>query len=705
MRIGLVMSVALLGACAMAGEETLFDFEKNFDAGTVDARDVNVTVAKNVLQFASGHKEDWPGITLKAPQAKWDLSKFEFVTMNVKNAGAKEATVCCRVDNAGADGSKNCNTGSLSLAPGETGTLQVVFKRKAGGTLDVKLFGMRGYPAIAKGVDGATIDPAAITQLLIFVPKPKDDQLVEIGSIRAGGSYTPPPQETVKDAKSFFPFIDTFGQYVHADWPGKTHSAEELKKHVEAEEKDLKEKPGPEQWDQYGGWKNGPSLEATGFFRVQKHEGKWWLVDPEGKLFWSHGVDCVNPYAATPIDERKEWFQDFPGDQPEFKTFLSKQFALHGYYKGKTIPCFDFGAANLLRKYGDDWKPKMAEMAHKRLRSWGMNTIANWSDSYIYRAAQSGRGDLKTPYTATVGFKGTLLEGSEGYWGKFRDVFDPSFKKDITAAMAKDRDKVVGDPWCLGIFVDNEIAWGDETSLAVAALQSPAEQAAKKVFVEDLKAKYGDIVKLNEAWATKHESWDALLQHTGHIDAKKVSAAMKDDLRAFYTKTAETYFSVIRDAVKGAAPKQLYLGCRFAWVNPRAVDAAAKFCDVVSYNLYQKSIANFKCPAKADVPLLVGEFHFGALDRGMFHTGLVALKSQEERAKTYKDYVQGALRHPQFVGTHWFQYKDEATTGRPYDEENYQIGLVDNVDTPYAETIQAVRDVGYGMYEYRLGKK
>ncbi|MCY3017924.1 MAG: hypothetical protein NTW87_02680 [Planctomycetota bacterium] len=186
---------------------------------------------------------------------------------------------------------------------------------------------------------------------------------------------------------------------------------------------------------------------------------------------------------------------------------------------------------------------------------------------------------------------------------------------------------------------------------------------------------------------------------------KKAPGAMKDDLRAFYTKTAEEYFRVIRDAVKEIAPKQLYLGCRFAWVNPRAVEAAAKFCDVVSYNLYQRSIASFRCPAKADVPLIVGEFHFGALDRGMFHTGLVATKSQDERAKTYKDYVQGALRHPQFVGTHWFQYRDESTTGRPYDEENYQIGLVDNADTPYVETIAAVREVGYGMYEYRLGKK
>lgn len=67
-----------------------------------------------------------------------------------------------------------------------------------------------------------------------------------------------------------------------------------------------------------------------------------------------------------------------------------------------------------------------------------------------------------------------------------------------------------------------------------------------------------------------------------------------------------------------------------------------------------------------------------------------------------QDYVLGAVRHPQFVGTHWFQWKDEPTTGRVYDEENYQIGFVDIADTPYRETIEASREVGRRLYRDRL---
>ncbi|PWT73017.1 MAG: beta-agarase, partial [Proteobacteria bacterium] len=112
-------------------------------------------------------------------------------------------------------------------------------------------------------------------------------------------------------------------------------------------------------------------------------------------------------------------------------------------------------------------------------------------------------------------------------------------------------------------------------------------------------------------------------------------------------------------------------------------------------------LADFKYPGE-DKPLLVGEFHFGALDRGMFHTGLVPVENQAARAQIYKDYVLGAARHPQFVGTHWFQYQDEPVTGRVYDEENYQIGFVDVADTPYAETIAASRDVAAVLYQTRF---
>jgi hypothetical protein len=687
-RTSIAAVLAFLAVVACQADQSLFEFDNPENLKRVSTTGANVTETSQpqpMLKVTAGHVEPWPGITLRAPSSLWDLSAFSRVSIRLRNTSQASLTIYCRVDNAGADGTRNCVTGSLSLAAGAEGTLNAPLKRVSDERLGNKLFGMRGYPVRFGGP--GSVDPTKITQLLVFLTKPQVNHTFEIYDIRAEGAYTAPTAQAT-NAEPFFPFIDSFGQYRHKSWPGKVTNQTDLVSRLATEERELNAHNAPKNWDQFGGDLNGPKLKTTGFFRTEKVDEKWWLVDPEGHLFFSHGIDCVRMLDSTPIAERENWFENFPGNKPEFAQFRSPAYALHGHYAGKKPDSFSFAGANLMRKYGPEWQRVYPGVIHQRLRSWGLNTIANWSDSQVFLMR-------KTPYTDNLGSDRTkMIEGSEGYWGKFPDVFDGSFKESLRRGMQGKKGRSANDPWCIGYFSDNEMSWGDELSLGLAALKSPREQLAKREFSSQLRAKYGAISKLNDAWGTAHESWDALL------DGRKApeSEGSKPDLRAFYTKAAEQYFRTVRGVIREVAPNQLYLGCRFAWVNPLAAAAAAKFCDVVSYNLYQKSVADFRFNGGADVPLIIGEFHFGALDRGMFHTGLVPVENQAARAETYKNYVQGALRHRQFVGCHWFQYQDEPTTGRVYDEENYQIGFVDIADTPYLETIQACREVGYHLY-------
>ncbi|MBT3292239.1 MAG: beta-agarase, partial [Victivallales bacterium] len=226
-------------------------------------------------------------------------------------------------------------------------------------------------------------------------------------------------------------------------------------------------------------------------------------------------------------------------------------------------------------KYGVNWQDRFAGLSHRRLRSWGVNTMANWSSEAIYLKR-------KTPYVVAVHFGSPDLRASKGMWKKFSDVFDPGFREGLAKRLAREAGKSAGDPWCIGYFVDNELGWGKDVSLAVATLCCPADQPAKRAFVADLKAKYREIAALNTAWGTSHSSWEALLAAMGAPDVKKAGG----DLRDFYSKTAETYFRTVREEVKRIAPEQLYLGCRFSNRNDRAVRAAAVYCDVISFNRY-----------------------------------------------------------------------------------------------------------------------
>ncbi|MHC4110490.1 MAG: beta-agarase, partial [Planctomycetota bacterium] len=438
---------------------TLFSFDRGFDISEVITSDAKATQTKKAaLRIETGTKQNWPGITLKAPAGRLDLSKYEYITVDIKNIDPKPVTVFCRVDNPGADGSNNCVTDSVSLNPNKSETLKVrLYPTKYQLSDPIELIGMRRAPA-----QQGKLDASNVNQLLLFVTKPSNEHIFEIDKISAGGRVK------MLKTKTFFPFIDEFGQFIHKGWPGKTHSQEELIAHGKAEEKDLIANPAPTDRNKYGGWIAGWKLKATGFFRVQKYKGKWWLVDPQGRLFWSHGIDCVRSANATPITDREHYYSNLPKADSLFSTFYGRgSWAPHGYYKDH-LPyrTYDFSQANFLRKYGPDWQEKFADITHRRLKSWGINTIANWSDAKIYLIR-------KTPYVATISYSSRRLEGSQGYWGKFYDVFDPSFRQSLRRRLEREKDTSAEDPWCIGYFVHNELSWGDETSLAVAALISP----------------------------------------------------------------------------------------------------------------------------------------------------------------------------------------------------------------------------------------
>ncbi|MBN1456585.1 MAG: hypothetical protein JW912_01890, partial [Sedimentisphaerales bacterium] len=478
---------------------SLFEFKDGFDLSKVSTSDSIVSLTdEKMLRIQTGHENNWPGVTLKAPDGKWDLSKCQYISFPVKNLDDKEAELFCRVDNPGADGVNHCITESVLVSAGESGVIKVpLYPSGIRLAKPVELIGMRTPP-----VGQSKIDTGNVVGLVIFVNRPKIDHDVAIGNITAGGDLK------VINNKDFFPFIDQFGQYIHKEWPGKTHSLEELKAHGKAEKKDLVDNRPPTDRNKWGGWTGGPKLKATGFFRVEKYKDKWWFVDPDGRLFWSHGVNCVDNSTPTPITGRAEYFT-LPKEEGAYADFYGEgSWAPVGYYKGKgKYKTYDYCRANLYQKYGTNWENVFADLAHKRIRSWGMNTIANWSDRRICL-------QRKTPYVCTIHHWGKELAGSEGYWGKFYDVFDESFRQGLQRSFEQVKGTAVGDAWCIGFFVDNELGWGDEVSLALAALTSPADQAAKKVFVDDLEAKYKNIDELNIVWGTKYTSWDGVLEST-----------------------------------------------------------------------------------------------------------------------------------------------------------------------------------------------
>ena len=554
---------------------------------------------------------------------------------------------------------------------------------------------MRGSPF---GMNiSANFDTKNFTRIRLYMVSKKDAVWTLKKIFAKKSKHNKLPEYFSYTKEQFFPFIDKYGQFIHKEWKDKLHSDADFEKFKQLEEKDLAKHVAPSGRNKWGGWEDGPTFKATGHFRVEKIDGKWWMIDPDGKLYWSHGVVRVTPHSAiTPLDDRKFFFKDLPASDSEFAQFYyTHDELLRPYYTKRNIKeTYDFSASNIMRKYGKNWVKEYAEICHKRLKSWGLNTIANSSDKRIFMMG-------KTPYIDRFEIKSPELSGSDGYWWKFRDPFNPKFAENIRKNLEERKDELA-DPWCIGIFVDNELNWGHPNSHAVWTFSSGETCVAKKVFINDLKNKYGTIENLNTIWKSKYASWDDMLKST-----ETPPKASYDDCVKFSEKLIEEYYRVIRNEIKFQAPHMLYMGCRFAGIpkrNPQAMYIGAKYCDVISYNIYRDVLDDVTLPEGIDKPIMIGEFHFGALDRGKFHTGLVPKSTQEERAQCYYNYVESALKHPNVIGTHWHQFADQATTGR-FDGENFQVGFTDVCDTPYWETIEKIREIGYKMYDVRSRKK
>jgi hypothetical protein len=215
-----------------------------------------------------------------------------------------------------------------------------------------------------------------------------------------------------------------------------------------------------------------------------------------------------------------------------------------------------------------------------------------------------------------------------------------------------------------------------------------------------LRERYGEIGGLNQSWGTAFETWEGL-----NAPKTPYTAGAQKDLSDLLRLFARRYYGKVREAVKEADPNHLYMGSRVNVYVNEVVEAAAEYCDVVSFNVYRRTIdaAQWTHLAGLDKPAIIGEYHFGALDRGMFHTGLQGAATQEQRAGYFQGYVESVLAHPSFVGAHWFIFYDQPITGRTQDGENYNIGFLTVTDTPYPEMVRAARTVHGTMYERRAG--
>ncbi|MDE1894292.1 MAG: beta-agarase [Xanthomonadaceae bacterium] len=634
-----------------------------------------------------------PRIVLAPGRGSWDWSGQGELRLRVQNAMPWAVTLRVDIDGT-ARGQHLEATVGVPAGPAQTLVipLQATSPRAQGMRVGPPMpFDDHGQAILLATTVQGQLDLRQIGAVRLEVPAPRTEQSMLFGRVD-----TAPGTAALHAA--YAGIVDRYGQFSRASWPQKIATDAALQAAVKA----APAASPASGLDAYGGRLDIHGLGRSGWFHTRKLDGRWWLVTPAGHAFFSLGVNAVTPDGGRSyVQGRRFMFRDLPPDRGEWAAFYgsgdsrrAEQAASAGVGDNHGR-WFDFYAANLYRVDGSNWLAAWRSRTLDRLHAWGFNTIGNWSDAALGRAH-------RLPYTRSINIAGDYANVASGYdyWGRMPDPFDPRFAQATERAVAKASDGVRDDPWLLGYFADNELAWAGSGpqgrwGLALGTLAGDAHSPAKQAFIAMLKKQYVAPETLGSAWGIALASWDAL-EATGFRAPvpDESHPAIAHDYSAWLRRYADAYFRTVAAAIHRHDPHHLFLGGRFAVNTPEAVAACAQYCDVVSFNVYADLPQHgFDAAAmrKLDKPVLISEFHFGSADRGPFGNGVVAVASEAQRGGAYARFIAAAAGDPQIVGAHWFEYADQPVTGRLLDGENSHIGLVGITDIPFGGFVGEVR--------------
>ena len=422
--------------------------------------------------------------------------------------------------------------------------------------------------------------------------------------------------------------------------------------------------------DKYGGW-TGIQGEKTGFFHLEKIDGRDWFITPESNVFFpvalSHllsgesDVACENVYGG----DREAW--------------------VHGSLANARAMGFNCAL-------GSATSPER-----------NLNEFVD-----IAEAEAIFRED-NFPFTVGVILLKHPWEFVEGE--TLPDVFDPEFEQLIESRAEAACAPVVDDPLVMGYYYGFG-AFNHSEHWVNHHLSLEPGSPGRNALVDLLVQRYdNDVEKFNALYGTSLGqiadlkqseilAYDSDFESRNYEEIRaKLDPQQLEDFEAILSHMCVTLYKIGYTAIRRWDTNHLILGSYIKeWaLTGESWKAAAPYIDMIAPQHFNREISVNELADVAGLPIVMSDDYFGFHypDKGRGHA---AVSSHDARGEIYQANLMRHYKDPQVLGVTYCACMYDQ--GGDTLAKNNQNGLYDIEGNPRENLIKAVTEMNEAVYTY-----
>jgi len=391
---------------------------------------------------------------------------------------------------------------------------------------------------------------------------------------------------------------------------------------------------------QYGGWIDGGKYKATGFFRTELIDGRWWFIDPLGYKYIDMGVAQTQPKKGSQIQ-----------------------------------------TASFESKYGTDdvWKEKIGE----EFRSYGFNGMGPWSDFKLALTSEK-------PLTQAV-FKKAFLQGfDKDGWSQdgVMEVFSPNFETYCEKIAEEQIAPYADNPYIVGWYTDNEPPAGNNMlkNTLSKILATSDDYYDYAVAWKWFRMRKGENATIKDVTAQDNEEWiefayDRYMQVITRAIRKYdknhmiFGGKLDKNNRGMFRAVGRYADAIGYDYYPNAfTPDRMVISEWYKWSGKPMMNA----------EWYSKG--RDACDMGLDIINVAGVGY--------------EVPTQKDRGYYYQAFAIGMLDSNVFTGWQWFKYMDNDPTdlGQDLSNINANKGLIKRTYEYWDEFLSMIKEININAY-------